>query len=81
LSLRPERVTIRPQAGSVDNVYDAKVKELIYLGDHMRTRVTLLGHDDFVIKVPNSAGHQHLKVGESVPVGWHAEDCRALDHA
>ncbi len=79
LSLRPERVTIRPEAGSLENVYEAQVEELIYLGDHMRTRVRLLGHDDFVIKVPNSAGHQHLRVGETVPVGWHAADCRALD--
>jgi putative spermidine/putrescine transport system ATP-binding protein len=46
----------------------------------VRTRVSLLGHDDFVIKVPNSAGHQHLKTGESVKVGWQAEDCRALDY-
>ncbi len=81
LSLRPERVTIRPQPGSMPNVFEATVQELIYLGDHMRTRVSLLGHDDFVIKVPNSAGHQHLRVGETVPVGWHAEDCRALDFA
>jgi putative spermidine/putrescine transport system ATP-binding protein len=79
LSLRPERVTVRPEPGSTDNVYDARVEELIYLGDHMRTRVNLLGHTDFVIKVPNSAGHQHLRVGETVPVGWHAADCRALD--
>jgi putative spermidine/putrescine transport system ATP-binding protein len=81
LSLRPERVTIRPDAGSVPNVFDAEVLELIYLGDHMRTRVRVCGHDDFVIKVPNAAGHQHLRVGETVPVGWHAEDCRALDAA
>ena len=79
LSLRPERITIRPEPGSMENIHNAQVRELIYLGDHMRTRVTLLGHDDFVIKVANSAGHQHLKVGESVAVGWHAEDCRALD--
>lgn len=80
LSLRPERVFIRPEPGSRPNIFDAKVEELIYLGDHMRTRVSLLGHDDFVIKVPNSAGHQHLKTGESVKVGWEAEDCRALDY-
>ena len=79
LSLRPERVFVRPAEGSCKNVFDAKVKELIYLGDHMRTRVSICGHDDFVIKVPNSAGHQHLKTGETVQVGWHAEDCRALD--
>jgi putative spermidine/putrescine transport system ATP-binding protein len=79
LSLRPERITIRPEPGSMQNIHSAEVRELIYLGDHMRTRVTLLGHDDFIIKVANSAGHQHLKVGETVNVGWHAEDCRALD--
>jgi putative spermidine/putrescine transport system ATP-binding protein len=81
LSLRPERVTVRPEPGSMANIFDAQVCELIYHGDHMRTRVNLLGHDDFVIKVPNSAGHQHLEVGETVAVGWHAQDCRALDHA
>jgi putative spermidine/putrescine transport system ATP-binding protein len=79
LSLRPERVVIRPEPGSCPNIVDATVEELIYLGDHMRTRVSLLGHNDFVIKVPNSAGHQHLKTGDTVKVGWQAEDCRALD--
>ncbi len=79
LSLRPERVFVRPEPGSCPNIFDATVEELIYLGDHVRTRVTLLGHDDFIIKIPNSAGHQHLKTGETVKVGWQAEDCRALD--
>jgi len=79
LSLRPERVTINPPADSCPNIFSAKVEELIYLGDHIRSRVNVLGHDDFVIKVPNSAGHQHLRTGESVQIGWLAEDCRALD--
>jgi putative spermidine/putrescine transport system ATP-binding protein len=79
LSLRPERVQIDPPNGAVPNVFDAQVQELIYLGDHMRTRVSVCGHDDFVVKVPNSSGHVHLKPGETVKVGWTAEDCRALD--
>jgi putative spermidine/putrescine transport system ATP-binding protein len=79
LSLRPERVFINPEGGSCPNLFEAKVLELIYLGDHMRTRVDICGHDDFIIKVPNSAGHQHLREGETVKVGWHIEDCRALD--
>ncbi|NQV44320.1 MAG: ABC transporter ATP-binding protein [Rhodospirillales bacterium] len=77
-SLRPERVTVTPD-GSWDNVFPAIVEELIYLGDHIRTRVTVCGHNDFIIKVPNSAGHAHLQEGESVQIGWMAEDCRALD--
>ena len=79
LSLRPERVVINPQAGSVPNIFDAQVLELIYLGDHIRTRVSLLGRDDFVVKVPNSSDHASLSEGDVVSVGWHQEDCRALD--
>ncbi len=79
LSLRPERVAVAPEEGKYPNVFDAQVKELIYLGDHIRTRISLAGHDDFVVKVPNSSTHAQLKVGATVKVGWMAEDCRALD--
>ena len=79
LSLRPERVTINPEAGQFANVFPAKVEEQIYLGDHMRTRVRICGHDDFIVKVPNAANHVHIKPGDTVEVGWHVEDCRALD--
>jgi len=79
LSLRPERVTINPENGSMPNIFEARVEELIYLGDHMRTRVNVCGHDDFIVKVPNASGHVHLQPGATVTVGWHSADCRALD--
>ncbi|MCP4329846.1 MAG: ABC transporter ATP-binding protein [Alphaproteobacteria bacterium] len=79
LSLRPERVELNPPDGKFPNNFDARVEELIYLGDHIRTRVNLLGHDDIIVKVPNAAGHQSLKEGETVNLGWTMEDCRALD--
>ncbi len=79
LSLRPERVTINPENGAFANVFEARVEEQIYLGDHMRTRVNVCGHDDFIVKVANAAGHVHIKPGDIVNIGWHPEDCRALD--
>jgi putative spermidine/putrescine transport system ATP-binding protein len=79
LSLRPERVTVNPEPGSVPNIFSGLAEELIYLGDHIRTRFTVLGHDDFIVKIPNSAVHAHLKEGDTVNIGWNAEDCRALD--
>ena len=81
LSLRPERVIIDPDPAAVQNLFEAKVLELIYLGDHIRTRIALLGRDDFIVKVPNSANHATLREGDSVRVGWVQEDCRALDAA
>jgi len=79
LSLRPERVTVNPEPGSLPNIFSGIAEELIYLGDHIRTRFTVLGHDDFIVKIPNSAVHAHLKEGDTVNIGWNAEDCRALD--
>jgi len=79
MSLRPERVSINPDPGRMPNIFEAEVMELIYLGDHIRSRMTVCGHDDFIVKVPNWAGHVHLRPGERLTVGWLAEDCRALD--
>ncbi|MCP4431423.1 MAG: ABC transporter ATP-binding protein [Gammaproteobacteria bacterium] len=79
LSLRPERVIVNPEAGSLPNIFSGKAEELIYLGDHIRTRFTVCGHDDFIVKIPNSAAHAHLSEGDTVNIGWNVEDCRALD--
>jgi len=79
LSLRPERVVVSPPENSLPNIFEARAEELIYLGDHIRTRFTVCGHDDFIVKIPNSAAHAHLREGETVRIGWSAEDCRALD--
>jgi len=79
LSLRPERVTVNPEPGELPNIFSGIAEELIYLGDHIRTRFTVCGHDDFIVKIPNSAAHAHLSQGDTVNIGWTAEDCRALD--
>ncbi|MEO0911384.1 MAG: ABC transporter ATP-binding protein [Pseudomonadota bacterium] len=79
LSIRPERIVIdaEPDANSVD----AQVLELIYLGDHIRCRMNVHGNEEFIVKVPNAAGHKHLVVGETTRLTWAREDCRALDAA
>ena len=79
LSLRPERVFIEPEAGSLPNIYEAEVREVIYLGDHLRTRVFVCGNKEFIIKTPNAVGHPALKRGTTITVGWARDDCRALD--
>jgi putative spermidine/putrescine transport system ATP-binding protein len=78
LSIRPERVEIDP-AEPLPNMLDGTIAELIYLGDHVRSRLTVAGHDDFVVKLPNTQSRRPLSSGQPVKVGWRTEDCRALD--
>ena len=79
LSIRPERVVVG--AEGLPNRATGKVEELIYLGDHIRCRMSLMGLSDFIVKVPNTAGQTPLAEGETATVGWRTEDCRALDAA
>lgn len=48
LSLRPERVELNPDSAEFPNIFEGEVEELIYLGDHIRTRMKVLGHNEFV---------------------------------
>jgi len=79
LSIRPERVIVNPDAGQVQNTFQAKALELIYLGDHIRTRMEVCGNDQFYVKIPNSSHHADLNEGDEVSIGWNEYDCRALD--
>ncbi len=79
LSLRPERVVLNPAESRLENIFEGTVKELIYLGDHLRARINVCGNDEFVVKVPNAAGRLSINRAERIRVGWTAEDCRALD--
>jgi putative spermidine/putrescine transport system ATP-binding protein len=80
LSLRPERILINPaDSSSLDTKLPGRVEELIYLGDHIRTRLSIAGRDDFVVKISNRETQRFPDPGETVSLAWHSEDCRALD--
>ena len=79
LSLRPERIEINPKSKAGHNVIKGRIEEAIYLGDHIRTRMNAGGSDEFIVKVPNTAGHTPLEEGKTVNIAWLTEDCRALD--
>ena len=59
--------------------FEGKVEELIYLGDHVRTRVNVCGNDEFIVKIPNAQGHRLVEKGQNIQLGWLSDDCRALD--
>ena len=79
LSLRPERVWVNVNEKDYENNFEAKVEELIYLGDHVRTRVKVCGNDQFLVKIPKSSDHSDLKEGAIVKLSWKSADTRALD--
>jgi len=79
LSIRPERIELDPPAGSVPVSIPGTIEELIYLGDHIRVRMSVAGTSEFIVKVRNSTGRKYLEAGQQTTVGWNPEDCRALD--
>ena len=78
LAIRPERVCVSPDSQVYSNEFDAKIEDLVFLGDHLRLRVNLHGRSDFIIKIPNIVGHGAVLEGDWVRIGWATNDCRAL---
>ncbi len=80
VSIRPERVEVnkarlRPGAHTLKAV----VREFIYMGDIFRTRLSVAGNDDFIIKTRNAPDQVRMTPGQEIEIGWLPEDCRALD--
>ena len=78
LSVRPERVSVNSSNGSDENKFKGIVKELIYLGDHIRVRLDVCNNKEFIVKIPNE-GSISFEDGNSVDLSWQANDIRALD--
>jgi putative spermidine/putrescine transport system ATP-binding protein len=82
VSLRPERVQIRTAGHTIDGDPGCRLagslREIIYLGDHVRARVMLAGNEEFMVKRPISEAKTLPRVGEDVDVSWAPEHCRAF---
>ena len=79
LSVRPERCVVSTKESASVSRLDARIEELIYLGDHIRCRMNVAGDDQFIMKVPNTSSQLGLEIGASLQIGWQNNDCRALD--
>jgi putative spermidine/putrescine transport system ATP-binding protein len=82
ISLRPERVQIplagHTMPGAATSRLEGTLREVIYLGDHVRLRVALPGNDEFMVKRPISETHALPAIGAVVELAWAPEHCRAF---
>lgn len=78
ISLRPERIEISPDAQR-ENLVEGTVKEVLYLGDHLRIVMSVAGNDEFIVKVPNGGRKPAPVEGQKYQIGWSAIDAKALD--
>jgi putative spermidine/putrescine transport system ATP-binding protein len=82
VSLRPERVQIRAAGHTINGEPGCRLagslREIIYLGDHVRARVALTGNEEFMVKRPISEAHTLPHIGAAVEVFWTPEHCRAF---
>ena len=78
ISLRPERVVVRPAVHDDTILLQAKCIDLIYHGDHIRVCFEDKALGSIVAKIPNARAYELPVVGEVVPVGWSKRDAIGL---
>jgi putative spermidine/putrescine transport system ATP-binding protein len=66
------------QADGYDNRFRARVREIIYLGDHVRVRLAIDDTTELMAKVPIDSADAALSPDAQVVVAWSAGDCHAF---
>ena len=79
LSIRPERVAVNPDPGLYHNQVGGTIRDVAFVGDHLRVRMAACGVSNLVAKIPNVVGHGGVLVGDTVRIAWTVTDCRALN--
>ncbi|HII0044710.1 ABC transporter ATP-binding protein [Klebsiella variicola] len=78
LSIRPERVSINaPQKD--EQTIKARIKQFIYLGDHIRVITEIVGQMDFMVKITPDKFNPDWRPDDEVILSWKPEHLRALD--
>jgi putative spermidine/putrescine transport system ATP-binding protein len=62
LSIRPERCVLAKTQTREHAMLKARVEELIYLGDHIRCRVNVVGVDNFIVKCQTLLKQRDMKL-------------------
>ena len=80
VAVRPERIDLDPpQESGHENRFPCRVREVIFMGDHVHCRLDLGGNANFSIRLAPSAVDENMKPGAELEVCWRRGNCRALD--
>ncbi len=80
ISIRPEKVVIDSENDQANNNnIQGVVEEAIYMGDHTRLRINVLGNDEFIVKILNNQLKTHYHAGDTLKLSWNTQHCCVLD--
>ncbi len=71
-ALRPEAISVGPEAAHLDNAFEGVVEYISYLGSVLDVRVRLSPQDRIIVQIANRSGEVLPKMGETLRVGWPA---------
>ena len=74
---RPERIGLSTASDAGMNRVTGILREVFFLGDHLRLSVSALGLEDMLVRIPAARG-QDLKPGDKVELAFAQADARIL---
>ncbi len=74
LVVRPEKVSFAVDELALDNVLAGSITQVVYVGDATKYRVQVADDLILTLKRQNRAGRRPYSLGDSVDIGWRAED-------
>ncbi|AEN06738.1 ABC transporter ATP-binding protein [Halolamina sp.] len=77
-AIRPEKIRLREEATGLENCFTGEVTDEIYKGNIGKFVVELENGQELTLDMQIRDQGQYLSIGNSVAVGWSAENCVVL---
>lgn len=79
VSIRPEKIQVSyTKPHDQFNCFEARLKNVMYLGTHVHYLVELLSGDRLTVRQPNQVGSNHPSADTPIYVHWSFNDCLAI---
>lgn len=80
LLLRPEKLSLKPVTfeSKEDNVLEGVIQEMLFLGSHIRTRITINPEMNLIAYQSNNGNTTNLNAGKEIKVHFLAKDVRIV---
>jgi len=81
LSIRPEKIILNPKKDDeLRNIFDATIKDLLYMGDHIRLFIKMKNcKQEIIVRHSVALDSTIYKKQDKIHIGWHRKDCRVLN--
>ena len=78
LVVRPERIKLGAEAEGKENMFEAKIQDILYKGPALEYGLILNNGEKIRARVDSKSITETSSIGDTISIGWDIKDCKLV---